>query len=305
VCGYNEVFEKYRQAIKSEQDKIAGILKLMKGEANPIKGTTEILQKLSSVVTDDSLFGTHWLDALLYRYTLLSEKIRIDLAKKVTDMLKLTNASDIHIVAYSLGSVVTHDALARLYGDSTLPEDSGLKKLSKSKSKLGGLHMIANVSRVLQSFVLVRESIVKPGMEGCVSKYVEYRHKLDPIPQVKAFNPTDNQNWVSRTSFKKYKLVEPCAVTDKNTHSLEHYLSNPMVHYEIFRSLLIFRRNVPAAAERNDADDEYFKNTLSGRANQLQQIIDEVQSSSNNGVDGILRAAVKLKGLVGDIEESY
>lgn len=293
--AYNSKFKAFRDKVAKNSESVADAISGVGGNASLVTEGIKLVNKLDTRVAKDSFFTTHWLDVIFYYYTLIGESIRLDLAIEINKAVNKVGASDVHIVAHSLGTSLVHDTLEKLYGSSTLPADSKATKLDITTHKLGSVHMIANVGRALQSFSKVRDSAVRPGKSGCISEYFEYRHKLDPIPQVKPFNPTDNQNWVSHGDFEQYKLVEPCSVVEANTHGLSHYIENPMVHLELFRSLILFK---PKAAERDAVKKSYLDKTASGKANILQQLADDATLQSPDSINDLLSAAIDMKNFV-------
>jgi hypothetical protein len=144
---------------------------------------------------------------------------------------------------------VLHDALAKGYGPENISSATGrVLNLSTITHRLGGVHMVANVSRALQSFVAVGSSVVRPGELGCTSNFLEYRHRLDPITKIRQFNPTDNDGWVPHDVFKSaYQLIEPTSVSAANART-RHYLLTPWC---ICRSFVCF--SVLGRTRRNKA----------------------------------------------------
>jgi hypothetical protein len=303
VFTYDKVFKSYLSKIETEADSVGDAISKVGGNASLVTKGLALANKLDKRITKDDFFSSHWLDVVFYYFTLLGESIRLNLATEINTAINKVGAINVHIVAHSLGCSLVHDTLEKLYGSATLKDESGLKKLNITSNKLGSVHMIANVSRALQSFSKVRQSIVRPGLNGCTRFYTEYRHKLDPIPQIKPFNPTNNGNWVSHADFNRYNLFEPCSITDANTHAIDHYIGNPMVHLELFKQLIRF---VPRTkAEKNAVEAEYLTNTLSGQADNLQQLVDGVSIDSKESVNNLISAAIDFKNFVAGFGGSF
>jgi hypothetical protein len=137
------------------------------------------------------------------------------------------------IIAHSLGTSVTHDALAYL---TTHPIDGSGAYLSETGWRLDHLFMLANVSRVLSRLTtpFYRSTVRCEGAPGdglpSVREYLNFRHSLDPILLVKAFKPA---GWGSR-----YGDASVDHLLEWNVHGYEHYLRHPDVHVPILNRLL-------------------------------------------------------------------
>ena len=295
VFVYDKLFERHRAAIDADED-LLNALRAVSGEFAILGDAAAGINALDASLKEDRFFNTHWLDVVLYRYTLLSEAIRIRLGALIADAVAKKGSSNVHVLGHSLGTAVVHDTLAKLYGPE--PEE---RKLSNDQSRLGSVHMVANVSRLLQTFRKVGSSEVRPGI-GCCSFFCEYRHKLDPIPRFKPFDPTNNGQWVPHETWKKrYELIEPSAVTKANVHSLDHYLLDPMVHVPLFE--LILDHGLKAAEKRN-AEKNFNKLTLAGRAEVLQQSL-ETFNFSEPSITKLLNAAKDMKDIVEQFGEDF
>jgi hypothetical protein len=296
VFGYNQYFEDYRKAVADRSD-IATALQSASSEfGGLLPQTTLEIAKLEKSITEDALFSTHWLDVILYRFSLLAEPIQLALAEKITAEVAKKGGANVHVLGHSLGTSVLHDTLARLYGPE--PMDT---KLSTVRDKLHCVHMVANVGRVLQSFRKVRASEVRPVL-GCCTNFIQYRHKLDPIPQVKPFSPSNNGGWVPHKVWEEnYQLVEPSAVTSANVHSLGHYLLDPEVHLPLLRTAMGFR---PRSAEGKAAKAAFYQTTLKGKAVALEQAVEELDFSEQS-VKQLLEASKMLKDMVEGFGESF
>lgn len=300
---YDDIFDDYRQKLSTQAGSIAEKIGSIEGPLaiDAAKAVTDIESDLST----DSFFNTHWLDVILYRFTLLSEPVRLRVAEAVATAVKDVGPSKVHVLGHSLGTSVAHDALAKSYGPENiqLPGGGTVLNLSPTTHRLGSIHMVANVSRALQTFTKVGSSIVRPGPLGCTSALVEYRHKLDPVPKIRPFNPTDNGGWIPHAIFNSvYMLKEPSAVTAANVHGLGHYLTNPEVHLVLFRLLFDFR---PKKAERDAGEHAYFATTVEGKAKALQNAFGDFSPPDENSVKALLAAAKALKDMIAGFGESF
>lgn len=300
---YNDILDDFRQKLSAQAGNLAAKIGALDG---PL--TIDVAKEITGIEAElgsDSFFNTHWLDVILYRYMLINERVRLRVAAAVATAIKDVGSSRVHVLGHSLGSSVVHDALAKSYGPENLqlPGGGTVLNLSPTTHRLGSIHMVANVSRALQTFVKVGSSIVRPGPLGCASVFAEYRHKLDPIPKIRPFNPTDNGGWVPHDVFSSvYLLKEPSAVTAANVHSLGHYLVNPEVHLGLFRLLFGFR---PKKSEREAGEGAYTALTLEDKARALQNAFGDFSPTDQDSVKALLTAAKALKNMIEGFGESF
>jgi hypothetical protein len=188
---------------------------------------------------------------------------------------------DIHIIAHSLGTAVIQRTLQAI-GSGGFGSVSG---------KIGSLHMIANVSRVLEDSEapvyggatpsLVRPAAAPGDNNFFVFKYYNYHHVIDPIPLVKPFFDP-GPGWPSAYYLDtSATYLEGQDVT--KVHDFTNYISDPKVHIPILRCLFGYTSVTPAeeaaalAATANpvplqpgvplSADLEVFLRTLVDNAN--------------------------------------
>jgi len=303
-ASYNSFFDYYRKKLKER----AGTLAERLAALDPtVPFTVNAVQQINDVeakLGQDEFFTTHWLDVLLYYLTLLCEPIRLHVAKTIADAVAEVGGPNVHVLGHSLGTAVLHDTLAKTFGPQNLPDANGIVlNLSPIEHRLGGVHMVANVSRALQTFVKVGSSIVRPGPLGCTSVFIEYRHKLDPIPKIRPFNPTNNGEWIPQDIFKTvYGLLESSSVTEANVHGLGHYLITPMCHLPLFRMLFGFR---PKKQEQEDGEKKYFDLTVQSKAKALQTAFGDLQPTSEESLQAVLDAAKALKDMVLKFGEGF
>ena len=303
---YNYIFNKRREAMANEasslSEKLSSIADIFES------GLTDLLVKineLESSLNDDDFLYTHLLDVYFYRYTILSELVRVHVGEEIAKAIAGGSSRDVHIVAHSLGTAVAHDTLARLYGDTGVAPLNGTQ-LSTATHKLGSLHMVANTSRVLETHPNIFESLVKPGPGGCASKFYEYKHTLDPITWVKPFTPSDNNGWINHDSFrlKRYRLIQPTSVTSVHghVHSIGHYLFNPLVHQPLFRAVTDIDLTKDQLEKGRDA---FISQTLSAVSRDLEDAIDDLRFGDQNSVESLIVAGKKLKDFVEALGGSY
>ncbi|MDZ7749684.1 MAG: hypothetical protein U5K43_13485 [Halofilum sp. (in: g-proteobacteria)] len=302
--AYDDIFDDFRAGAAERSVPMAERLGAIQGALPLAAGLARRIAGIESQITDDDFFRTHWLDVLLYRFTVLSEPVRLRLAEAVGAAIAAHGPANVHVLGHSLGTAVVHDTLAKAYGPDQLRDPDGNDhSLSTRTHRLGSVHMVANVSRVLESFIEVKSSVVRPGELGCTSDFLEYRHALDPITWVRPFDPTDNGRWVSHAVFRSaYLLARPTSVTQANTHAIGHYLLNPVVHLPLFRILFRFR---PRKREVEEASERYFALTAQAKAERLEESLEEFSPADRDGLRDLVRAAQQLKALVESFGERF
>ena len=301
---YNDLLEEYRSRLANEGDLLAKRIAEIDGPNSLLENSIGEVNKIQTLLGEDDFFATHWLDVILYRYTLLSELIRLRVAEVIGTAIAEHGAANVHVLAHSLGTAVLHDALEKSFGPENLVDEHGTNfNLDITSHRLGGVHMVANVSRTLQTFVKVGSSIVRPGERGCTTVFSECRHRLDPITLIRQFTPTDNGVWTTHNIFHSaYRLVELTSVTAGNVHSLSHYIENPAVHRPLFRLLFGHR---PLKDEREAASELYLQRTVAGKARLLQQAFGDLSFDNMASVSKLLVISRDLKNLVVGLGEDF
>jgi len=238
--SYDDALQKI---VDNWQDKASAISKL-----GPLVGADKIAELVGWMKAPDSKLGqffwTHVVDVLLYRYfSLVREKVRASVARQLVTALEAAEKQDTvnaYIVAHSLGTAVIHDVLHQLF---LWPSPGKTKTYDPRRRKFDGLVMVSNVSRVLEWSPGVFGSLVRPegagGTAGCVLRFVNVRHKLDPFWMPQPFNPP--AEWIP-PAYKegpeaKFRLVEVSHLHEANVHGLEHYFKHPAAHCALLRTI--------------------------------------------------------------------
>lgn len=197
---------------------------------------------LTGLKSQENNFGwTHAADVLLwhispfFRNSIKTEVANIIVKEVVSEIkaspFRLVNGS---VISHSLGCSVAHDTLTDIASGAFRGQrtDFGLRP---EFFHFESFHTFANVSRILErSGYPVYGGPVQPGQNGDAGSYCNhfynYRNRYDPFTIARPFEP----NWHVRSYHDK-----KCAhVYDKNTHSLAHYIRNPIVHIPLLRSIL-------------------------------------------------------------------
>jgi hypothetical protein len=199
---------------------------------------------LQRAKVDASFAWTHAADVLLYRcfkdvrITVVTHVVR-QMLDALTPQIEQGITPRWSVVAHSLGTAVTHDALDMLFS-SRLP-DSGRDPLSPAHHRAEVVMMVANVSRVLETVVGgVYNSLVQPGPDEVVGRgcryYLTARHRLDPFTTPKPFDPGD---WPDLAAVQqgRFRNILVNHIHEANVHGFGHYLLHPKVHIPMFRLL--------------------------------------------------------------------
>lgn len=184
---------------------------------------------------DGSVVWTHVADVVLYRFFKLEQNriqdsVKLQFGERVAAVLDRDASAGFSVVAHSLGTAVAHDALAELASPRL---DGKLNTLAPPNFRFNSIHMLANTSRLLQTRIKAYESLVRPGPRNSKSsyclRYYNYRHELDPVPGVRAFEPSGWGDLFTGEVVRHYR--------DWDIHGFTHYLDNPRVHVPILNSI--------------------------------------------------------------------
>ena len=184
---------------------------------------------------EKSFFWSHCDDVLLYHFF---RSVRKSVQARVRDQIATAiktareeGPTSVTVVAHSLGTAVTHDALATLGAQPW----KGSQAFMAGTFQIESLFMIANVSRCLETDNLTDTSCVFPGTlaKGAYTEaYFNVRHTLDPVPAVRPFAP--GASW----SAKRYLAIDSLDhLLDLNVHDFRHYLDHPLVHIPLIRRM--------------------------------------------------------------------
>lgn len=231
--NYNAFFDEMRSVLANNAKSMNERLNTL-GQKFDLSFAADLAGKLISLEADfkdEKFFYTHWLDVLFYG-TLMGDKVRVDAAEKITELVEHYGQGNLHIMAHSLGTAVLHDTLHLLYRREHDPDDN-IPDLDLTNHKLASIWMLANVSRLVNSVVHLSnplKTVVKPGNDGCTNLFFNVRHKMDPITWISRFDPPNNGSWIPENIYNSYYLnIITDLIVDLNTHSFTQYLENPKV----------------------------------------------------------------------------
>jgi hypothetical protein len=186
-------------------------------------------------VTAGEFFWSHVLDVLLYRFIPVgfTTPIRDDVALQIETAWHQADVDNgvrtpVHFLAHSLGTAVLHDAICRM---ASFPE------FGPGTHSINSIVTLANVSSVLENGNPTYDSADRtvhcaPPPPGMTQAHFSFRHELDPIAAVKAFDGVSH-GWPAR-DHRSQVVFE---VKDWNVHGYTHYLDNPAAHFPLLDRL--------------------------------------------------------------------
>lgn len=298
--GYNDFFESRRQRIGDDSKKVLERLEGIGLVDRPERKIVEGLANLGASFGRDKFFQTHFGDVLMYAYSTVGAQVRASLGEKISGMIASGIApSEIHVIGHSLGTAVVHDTLALLSARNKDRQDTQLNIVTH---RLGSVHMIANVSEILDVYVSVDQSYVRPGSNGCVSKYYQYNNQFDPFTRVAPFRPKDDGSWITAGVYRNhYKTVPTKGVTGGNPHGLGHYLLDPENSARL--TGVVF--NVDVTARFNDAKSEYAKLTLKQVARDAKQALQAIDITEQKSIKNLENAMKALSAFLKKIDAEW
>ena len=302
--NYDVFFDEMRNEMADNGKPIAERLSQI-NSLSPLSWGPEMVLKLASIESTfgkDEFLYTHLLDVVFYA-TLLGGKVRVDAAKRLTDVMAQHEGQDIHIVAHSLGTAVMHDTLALLYRPDFDIADN-IPDLSVSVHRIMSLWMVANVSDLVNSVTGLLNpyaSTVKPTPDGCTNYMINVRHELDPFTWVRKFDPKNDGSWIPAEYYDAaFFSMETSVIRDINTHSFTEYMENPRVALPFLRLLLGLN---PDADEIAAVNTEYQKDDIPGAFAALKDAIDDVDITDKSTLKALSETAKQFRDVFKDFRE--
>ncbi len=197
------------------------------------------LEWLSGVSADDAGFVcSHVADALVYRFFAneagqIRANVQLAIFEQIHEKRSGENGASARfsVMAHSLGTAVAHDALAALGGSDRI--ENRTNTFSAKNFRFDSIHMLSNVSRLLQRDVDPYTSVVRPCADNAPGSYCDqmycYRHTLDPFCRPRPYEPTHLGSG--------FHLEEVDHCRGWNLHGWLHYLDHPRVHIPVLRSI--------------------------------------------------------------------
>lgn len=197
----------------------------------------DTLDWLTGVSGDgDGFLLSHVADVIIYRFFRHeSAQIRANVQLKIFEEIQRKRAHDadarFSLMAHSLGTSVAHDALAELGTAPRIGDD--INTFGTENFRFKSIHMLANVSRLLQTEPKAYESVVRPGPNSTQNRYCGrmycHRHELDPFTKPRPFEPVSWGDDFRMTNLRHYRAWD--------VHGWLHYLDNPRVHIPLLKSI--------------------------------------------------------------------
>ncbi|MCH8529344.1 MAG: alpha/beta hydrolase [Saccharospirillum sp.] len=217
--NYSESFDAIRARLAEQSNNILGQFNSLPGQGAAIDLVQRLIQYQADLDKDEMIY-THWLDVLLYGATYYGEQVRVELAKVLNDLKARAAGRDIHIVAHSLGTALTHDTLNKLYRDDGTIDD-GFPHLKPGIDNIKCLWTFASVNRLVAMLngISDKDGVMCSGPTGCTNYLFNVRHELDPFTWYRCWKPdiSDGANITTKV------------VRDINTHSFQEYVADPGV----------------------------------------------------------------------------
>lgn len=248
--------------------------------------------------TDQFVFS-HATDVLLYYLMpLVRTRVQDLVAEEIYEHL-LDNPSW-GVIAHSLGTIVAHDTLHRLWLNQFQDRDFAAGRPAVGQARF--VAMIANVSRLAQTDFDVYNSLVKPGEDDQPGRmcrhYLTIDHRFDPFTRLAPFDRTD---WVEDSLWraKRYQRILPRHFHQKNVHDLEHYFKHPAVHIPILRLLNSENKQTRPSWETHDDTVDAFPNFPGGVVSEeFEDKLDQLVPGSSEGTAGLQRLARAFQALM-------
>lgn len=298
--GYDWMFEDRREAIGNTSQSVADRLKTIGLNDRPATSFVEAIEGIGRNFGKDKFFNTHFGDVMMYAFTVVGEQVRVSLAEKLTGLMESdTPPGSVHVVGHSLGTAVVHDTLSMLYAST---KDRKKPQLNLRTHKLGSVHLIANVSKILDFYVPVDDSYLRPGAGGCTRFYYQYNHSLDPFTKVSPFEPDANDGWVDPLTYQlQYIDVSTNDITGGNPHGIGHYIRDPKNSEILFNAIY----GVDLVDVLPDAEKAFKKLTFSVKAKAAKKAIKNVKVTSGDSVDNMVEALQELSKFLKAIKAEW
>lgn len=195
------------------------------------------LDWLQGVSADDAGFLlSHVADVVIYRFFRLEagqiqDAVKLKIAEEVQRKQALDADAQFSVMAHSLGTSVAHDALAELGSAERI--DGDVNTFGVENFRFDSIHMLANVSRLLQTKPKAYASVVRPGPRSTKNRYCgrmySHRHEVDPFTKPKPFEPVTWGDDFEHTTLRHYR--------GWNVHGWLHYLDHPEVHVPLLKAI--------------------------------------------------------------------
>ena len=235
---YNDEFEAlrtmWRDMNKALGDALVGLGGGQVGKTDEDLKVVRKLNEAAGVTSKDRFLTTHVVDVLLYyaaRQT--AATVRESVRKQIFTALKKQVADGgvvrWSVIAHSLGTAVTHDALHEAFSDE--PTEFG--------EKLAGIAPATCVEWDIDVYL----SRTRPGNpddpDAACHTFINAHNTFDPFTQPKAFRPAAQWPSIGVRAQGLFQDIETREIeAPEKVHDFDHYLRNPAVHAPLFNAML-------------------------------------------------------------------
>ena len=269
------------------------------------------LDWLMGIAGDDAGFLlSHVADVIVYRLFRheagrIQDVVKLAIFEEIARKQSQDANAKFSVMAHSLGTSVAHDALAELGTAERIGDH--VNTFGTANFRFHSIHMVANVSRLLQTSPKVYASVVRPGSRTTRKRYCSrmysHRHELDVFTKPKPFEPVTWGRSFRLTNLRHYR--------GWNVHGWLHYLDHPRVHVPLLKS--ITKSSAITPHQEREAVNVYarfggdLENLAAAKAklselHALAQGIDEDNELGENvaALNAVWRGIVELKDIAGD-----
>ncbi len=221
--NYSDFLDEIRLKDAEKAGALVKHISLLKGQGLGEKASTKLIEFFDGL-DEDKVFNTHLMDVIYYGLMFWGEKIRVDLAKKINDLMieREHDNRKLHIVSHSLGTAVLHDTLSKLFRKDT-DITSKVPQLDVDRFQIDSIWTVANVSRLVNLLNDISDpnhSIVKSDHGGCTDFLYNIRNEFDPFTWFKQYNRPINEGG---------RHIKVKTVREIDTHDLKEYMEAPAV----------------------------------------------------------------------------
>lgn len=230
--NYSDFLDEIRLKDAKKAGELVDHLSLLKGHGLGEDAASKLVAFFAEA-DEDKFFNTHWLDVIYYGLMFWGEKIRVDLAKKLNDLMieREQGNRKLHIVAHSLGTAVLHDTLAKLFRKDT-DITSKVPQLDVDRFKIDSIWTVANVSRLvnlLNDIADPNTSIVQSDSDGCTRLLYNIKNEFDPFTWFKEYKRPINHGG---------RHIKVKTIREIDTHDLKEYMEAPNVAEAFLENVL-------------------------------------------------------------------
>jgi hypothetical protein len=293
--NYSDFLDKIRLKDAEQASKLIDHINLLKGHGLGERAASELIEFFAGF-GEDKMFYTHWMDVLYYGLMFWGEKIRVDLAKKINDLMieKVRAGRELHIIAHSLGTSVLHDTLSKIFRKDT-DLYSEVPQLDTDRFKIDSLWTVANVSRLLNLLNDIEDpnhSIVTSDIGGCTDLLFNMRNEFDPFCWIKTYKRP-----IARLKGKHIKVD---TIRKTNTHDLGEYVEHPDFSARFLTSALKIRISKQTYYK---GMAEYKKTCLIENTSEFLAKVKEIKPSGDpkqsiSAIKKVIKAAHELNKLI-------